>query len=155
MLVGRENCIWWIQFLAFMFPDFSVQRERAYVSQSLVCSSGSGILTLQSCLISSYLQICLSFVCKPMHAWGLEYHPLDIQLIQDWAAQKEGQSQFSWHATLWPGLPLLRLLAQAGKDRSPRHAVAQSQVCIFLLLGPGPLLSATGFRIPASIFFNV
>lgn len=24
VLVGRENSIWWIQFMALMFPDFSV-----------------------------------------------------------------------------------------------------------------------------------
>lgn len=46
--------------------------------------------------------------------------------------------------TLCPGLPLLLLVALAGKDRSPRHSMAQIQVCIFLLLGPGHF-SATGF----------
>lgn len=106
------------------------------MAQSLVCSSGSGIWTSQSYLISSYLKICLSFVCKPMHACGSEFLPLDIQLIQDWAAQGKGQSQFSWRVTLWPGLPLRLLVALAGEDRSPRHAMTQSQVCMFLLLGP-------------------
>lgn len=43
------------------------------------------------------------------------------------------------------GLPLLLLVPLAGKDRSPRHAMAQIQVCIFLPLGPGHLLSVIDF----------
>lgn len=110
LLIGRENCIWWVWFSALVLRDFSVWRERARAAQRLVCSSGSVIWTLQSCLISSYLQICLSFVCMPVHAWGSEFLPLDLQLIQDRAVQGEGQSHFSWHAALclcscwWPWL---------------------------------------------------
>lgn len=119
------------------------------MARSLVCNSGSGIWTLQRCLISSFLMICLSFVSKSMHTWGSEFLPLYIQLIQDWAAQ----CQVSGHLPLWSGLPLLWLVALAHEDRSPRHTVSQSQVCIFLFLCPDPPLSATGFRIPALIFF--
>lgn len=53
---------------------------------------------------------------------------------------------------LFLGRPLLWLVALAGEDRSPRHTMAQSQVCIFFFLGLGSPLSATGFRIPALIF---
>lgn len=47
--------------------------------------------------------------CKPLHAWGLEFRLMDIQLMEDWDAQREGQSHLSWCVKFWPGLPLLLL----------------------------------------------
>lgn len=47
-----------------IFCNFSVRRERAYIAQSLMGSSGSGVWTLQSHPISCCLKICLSFLFK-------------------------------------------------------------------------------------------
>lgn len=108
LLVGRENWILWSHFLVLISPDFSVRRERAYIAQSLVCSSGSGIWTLQSHPISYCLKICLSFACKSVFAWGSEFLPLDIQLFQDWAAQGEVllvYNALSWSASTPAGGP--------------------------------------------------
>lgn len=89
LLVGRENWVLQIHFMVLIFPDFSVRRERVYMSESLVCSSGSGIWTSQSHPISCCLKICLSFVCESVLAWGSEFFLLDIKLFQDPAAQGE------------------------------------------------------------------
>lgn len=76
-------------FFGINFPRFLCKKGEGIYGSDSYAALEVEFGTLQSHPTSCCLEICLSFVCKSVLAWGSEFFPLDAQLFQDCAAQGE------------------------------------------------------------------